>query len=250
MRKSYPIYFAIAQIRFNEVNYEHVIEKLKEVFRSSGYVDIKESNQKQLDIKVQNGIPLPTERETKVLSATNIEGNEGFIFNNRSLTIQTVNYVSFDSLSENLFKIFTHLSENIALIERLGYRTLNAFIHTPEKTLDSQISSSVLGLYTSNSNEFQHNYNENFCIDNNQIHTLSRVIVQNSEIGFPPDINVDNLVKPSLLNSNAVLHAMVDIDASWSGRSHNDSMFLDNQFKKLHINLKSKLNTIVKEEKL
>ena len=107
MKKSDPIYFAIAQIRFNEINYEHTVGDLKEIFRSFGYPDIKESNQKQIDITIQNGLPLPTERDTKVLSATNINADEGFIFNNKSLTIQTVNYSSFNDLSPKLLKIFS-----------------------------------------------------------------------------------------------------------------------------------------------
>jgi uncharacterized protein (TIGR04255 family) len=248
MKKSDPIYFAIAQIRFNEINYEHTVGDLKEIFRSFGYPDIKESNQKQIDITIQNGLPLPTERDTKVLSATNINADEGFIFNNKSLTIQTVNYSSFNDLSQKLLKIFSNLPKNISLIERLGYRTLNAFIHRKENTLDSQISNSVLGLYTSSGNEFQHNYNENLCINSDQVHVLSRIIVQNSEVGFPPDINSTSLIKPDVMDGFKNLHAMVDIDASWTGRSENNELFLKEQFEKLHTGLKSKLNNIVKEK--
>ncbi|WP_374297716.1 TIGR04255 family protein [Acinetobacter sp.] len=248
MKKSDPIYFAIVQIRFNEINYEHIVGDLKETFRSHGYPDIQESNQKQIDITIQNGLPLPTERDTKVLSATNIDADEGFIFNNKSLTIQTVNYSSFEDLSQKLLKIFSNLPKNISLIERLGYRTLNAFIHRDENTLDSQISNSVLGLYTSSGIEFQHNYNENLCINSDQVHVLSRIIVQNSEVGFPPDINGTSLNKPDVMNGFKNLHAMVDIDASWTGRSENNELFLKEQFKKLHTGLKSKLNNIVEEK--
>jgi uncharacterized protein (TIGR04255 family) len=67
MKKSDPIYFAIAQIRFNEINYEHVGD-LKEIFRSFGYPDIKESNQKQIDITIQNGLPTNGKRYESFIS--------------------------------------------------------------------------------------------------------------------------------------------------------------------------------------
>ncbi|MFN7100961.1 MAG: hypothetical protein ACK4M4_11380, partial [Flavobacterium sp.] len=70
MKTSDPIFFAIAQIRFNEINYEKVITGLKENFRQLGYIDLKEIEQRQIDININNGIPLPSEIKTKVLTAT------------------------------------------------------------------------------------------------------------------------------------------------------------------------------------
>ena len=85
MKTSDPIFFAIAQIRFNEINYEKVISSLKENFRQLGYIDLKEIEQRQIDININNGIPVPTETKTKVLTATDLSGYEGFIFNNSSI---------------------------------------------------------------------------------------------------------------------------------------------------------------------
>ena len=127
MKTSDPIFFAIAQIRFNEINYEKVISSLKENFRQIGYIDLKEIEQRQIDINISNGIPVPNETKTKVLTATDLSGYEGFIFNNRSLTIHTTNYVSFDKLLMALLDAIETLKEQVVLIERLGYRTLNAF---------------------------------------------------------------------------------------------------------------------------
>lgn len=242
MNTSDPIFFAIAQIRFNEINYEKVITSLKENFRQLEYIDLKEIEQRQIDININNGIPLPTEIKTKVLTATDLSGYEGFIFTSNSLTIHTTNYISFNKLLEALLNVINNLKEQVVLVERLGFRTLNAFREIDRK-LSDQIQSQFLGMYAEK-NHVQHNYNESLCITNN-ISTLSRVIIQNSAIAFPPDIQGDVLKIPNIIKSEPCLHAMVDIDSSWSGREKYNPDFFREIFEKIHSDLKLKLNNIV-----
>ena len=245
MKTSDPIFFALAQIRFNEINYEKVISSLKENFRQLGYIDLKEIEQRQIDININNGIPVPTETKTKVLTATDLSGYEGFIFNNRSLTIHTTSYVCFDKLLSALLNAIEILKEQVVLIERLGFRTLNAFKEI-DKKLSAQIQPQFLGMY-GEQNNFQHNYNESLCVSNN-INTLSRVIIQNSVIAFPPDVQGDILKTPDVLDNLPCLHAMVDIDSSWSGREKYDYAFLKQVFENIHDDLKLKLNNVVVEK--
>lgn len=174
-----------------------------------------------------------------------MSGYEGFIFNNRSLTIHTTSYVCFDKLLSALLNAIEILKEQVVLIERLGFRTLNAFKEI-DKKLSAQIQPQFLGMY-GEQNNFQHNYNESLCVSNN-INTLSRVIIQNSVIAFPPDVQGDILKTPDVLDNLPCLHAMVDIDSSWSGREKYDYAFLKQVFENIHDDLKLKLNNVVVEK--
>lgn len=103
----------------------------------------------------------------------------------------------FDKLLMALLDAIETLKEQVVLIERLGYRTLNAFKKEAEKKPFCSNSAAIFR-YVWRTNNFQHNYNESLCISNN-ITTLSkRVIIQNSAIAFPPDVQGDILKTPKL----------------------------------------------------
>ncbi|MGD0446502.1 MAG: TIGR04255 family protein [Edaphobacter sp.] len=252
--KKPPVYFVIAQVRFNPVlNLGSYLATIQEDFRKAKFPDFKTALNVTFNVGLLAGLrpgeEQPMQRNERYLFG-NEEGTETFILEPTGLTFQTTEYRTFDFLMQTFLSRLEYLSVTLSLSysDRVGLRYLDAVIPEEKESLQPYLISQVFGLRGKVDGNVQHSFTETL-IDVSEGKLLSRVVMQTGPIGFPPDLlmHVNGVKLGSRFATYSGEYAIIDTDGFNDTRSKIDRSTIETKFLGLHKRVDEAFHAIVTE---
>jgi len=241
-----PVYFTLAQVRHNPVlSLDSYVPGIQESLRKAGYPDFQRAM--VVAFNLGNLAPAvggdakheqPPQLRFERLTFSNMERTRGFILDQNSLSFQSTDYDTFESFSGAFLMGLgiVHQAVSLGFSERVGIRYLDAVVpEGGEKELQKYLVPEVLGLASRLGDEVSvlHSFSET------QIRTpvgnvLSRAIIQNGSLGFPPDLQPIGLEVADRFKKISGVHAIIDTDGSSEAREPFDLNTLKGKLQALH----------------
>lgn len=218
--KNAPVYFTIAQVRFNPIlSLSTFVPGIQESLRKRGFPDFKKAvamtfafapvANKEAESQVPPAQPL----ERFIFADT--ENTQNFLLEHGALSFQSTRYEVFEKFRAELMKGVELLDQTVgglSFVERIGLRYLDAVMPREGEELGQYLIPQALGLYARLKGRTKHTFSETMA-ESPEGSVISRVVVQEGQVGFPPDLLLDQLkIAQSFANFNGV-HAILDTDA-------------------------------------
>ncbi len=226
MMKSAPVFFTVAQIRFNPIlSLSNYIPTIQEHFRKNGFPDFKKATTMTFNLapllqeqksEAQTPAPVPIERYV----FTNLDNTMNFILEQSSIAFQATQYETFEVFGGHLLQGLELLNKTVGLsfIERIGVRYLDAVMPRESESLNQYLIPEVMGLYGKLKGHAQYSFSETHT-EGTDGSVLSRTVIQSGQIGFPPDLaQLMTLRVQRRFEQFKGVHAIVDTDAFFAGR--------------------------------
>jgi uncharacterized protein (TIGR04255 family) len=222
--KSAPVYFTIAQVRFNPIlSVETYAPQIQDRLRKEGFPDFQKAVLATINLNVNvaptsEGSPppqLPMAQAARFVFG-NMERTSGFILDQGALSFQTTEYDVFETFLEALLKGLQAVNESVSLsyTDRIGLRYLDAVFPKSGETVRDYLSASILGLTEKIDDTIVHSFSETL-VKREEVNVRSRVIIQDGEMGFPPDLQPMTLKVGERFTQLRGRHAIIDTDG-WS----------------------------------
>jgi uncharacterized protein (TIGR04255 family) len=238
-----PVYYTIAQVRYNPVlSLENYVAGIQESLRKAGYPDFKRSTALTFNITALASSDAPQEQPKSLrveqFTFSNMKCTQGFILDQNALSFQSTEYDTFESFSGDFLKglEIVHKAIGLDFSERVGLRYLDAVVPLHgEKELPKFLVSEVLGLTSKLPDDMpvSISFSESH-IQTSVGNVLSRTIIQNSQLGFPPDIRPIGLKVADRFAKVSGVHAIIDTDGSYEKREQFDLSTLKKKLQALH----------------
>lgn len=215
-----PVYFTVAQIRFNPIlNMESYLAAIQEKMRIAHFPDFKRETIQQLTLPFVSSndagqVPTPSFVPRARCIFGNIEGKTEFVLENNALALQTTYYDTFETFLKTLLDglSIVHNALQLDFTERVGLRYLDAVLPEEKETIADYLTPEVLGLSLKLTGELVHSFSETILMNANR-QLVSRVIIQSGRVGLPPELMV---LAPRLdprFTQHEGIHAILDTDA-------------------------------------
>jgi uncharacterized protein (TIGR04255 family) len=213
-----PVYFAIVQVRFNPIlTLESYVPQIQEQFRKHGFPDAQKSTlatfNLNLAVPTQESPPQVPIAQTARYTFHNMDRTAGYILDQGALSYQTTEYDVFEKFAGD-FRYglqVVHDAVNLSFTDRIGFRYLDAVFPETTKSLGDYLNASVLGLSERFQEAIIHSFSETR-LRSADINVIARVIVQNGEVVFPPDLLPTPLLIPDRFRTVQGRHAVLDTD--------------------------------------
>jgi uncharacterized protein (TIGR04255 family) len=219
--KNAPVYMTIGQVQHNPLlSLSSFLPEIQERMRKGGYPDFSRSAAVQFTIQAGEGSGEHTPHANMVerFLFFNIAQTSGFIIQANSLSFRTSEYDTFETFWAELEKGLDILNKAIgglSFVERLGLRYLDAVAPIEGESLNEYLAPHVMGLPACmQDSKFLHTFSEAILVAENVGHVVSRTLIQNGPLGFPPDLPADGLKINARFQAIANEHAMIDTDGS------------------------------------
>jgi uncharacterized protein (TIGR04255 family) len=218
--KNAPVYFTIAQVRFNPIlSLSTFIPGIQEDFRKHHFADFKKSVAMTfafapvVNKETENQMPPAQPLERYVFSDT--ANTQNFLLEYGALSFQSTRYEIFETFVAELMNglgLLDQMVGGLSFVERVGLRYLDAVIPREGETLDQYLIPEALGLYGRLKGRTKHTFSETMA-ESSEGSLISRAVVQEGPVGFPPDLLLNELkITQSFANFNG-MHAILDTDA-------------------------------------
>ncbi len=221
-----PVFFTIAQARFNPIlTLDSYAPQIQERLRKQGFPDAKKGFLATINFNLNpvapteaSGQQIPMAQSTRYIFC-NMAQTSGFILDQGALSFQTTAYDVFETFSADFLKGLRVVEEAVELsyLDRVGVRYLDAVFPKAGEALRDYLCSSVLGLTERLAGTVVHAFSETL-VKRDGTNVLSRVIIQDGAIGFPPDLQPMTLKLAERFRELRGCHAIVDTDGSFESR--------------------------------
>jgi uncharacterized protein (TIGR04255 family) len=219
-----PLYFTIAQVRFNPIlSLESFAPQIQERLRKDGFPDAQKAFLATINLNVNISPssegnpppPLPMAQTARFLFG-NMERTSSFILDQGALSFQTTEYDVFETFLEVFLKGLQAVNEAVSLsyTDRIGLRYLDAVFPRSDETLRDYLAASILGLTEKIDDTIVHSFSETL-VKRENVNVRSRVIIQDGDMGFPPDLQPMTLKVGQRFTGLRGRHATIDMDG-WS----------------------------------
>jgi uncharacterized protein (TIGR04255 family) len=216
--KNAPVYFAIAQARFNPIlALDSYAPAIQDSLRRHGFPDAQQStlNTFNLTLTSQAGGAqgeVPISRVTRY-NLLNAQKTAGFILDQGALSYQTADYDVFETFSDTFLEALeiVHKAVELSYTDRIGFRYLDAVFPKSDESLPKYLNECVLGLYGKSDGQLVHSFNESV-FKMHDVNVTSRTVIQDGPLGFPPDLQPHPLVVSARFQSLKGMHAVLDFD--------------------------------------
>ena len=179
-------------------------------------------------------------------SFSNRDRSQSFVLEPNGLTFHVTDYTDFKWFLDLFLTQLEHVNEVISpdSSERIGLRYIDAVLPKPGSEVKEYLIPAVLGLSEQGlEGLLQHTYSESIVV-NGSASTVSRIIVRNGQIAFPPDM----AALPVLINSRFTeykgTHAVVDTDSFETNHSPMEVQKLRTTLHDLHDSLEKAFNAV------
>jgi len=250
--KNAPVYFTVAQIRFNPIlDMEAYLTTIQERMRKSHFPDFKREKIQQLILPFapptdggQPPNPSFVPRARCVFG--NIDRTSEFILEHNAMALQTTAYDTSEKFFKTMLDGLAIVHEAILLdfTERVGLRYFDAVLPKNDELLPQYLTSEVLGLYNKLEGNLAHSYSETVTM-NTVGQMVSRVIIQNGKVGLPPEVM---MLAPSInpkFTEPEGIHAIIDTDAFCETRDPFSLDRLNTSLIELHNEIEKSFKAIV-----
>jgi uncharacterized protein (TIGR04255 family) len=227
--KNAPVYFTIAQVRFNTVwTLDSYAPAIQESMRKEGFPDAQKGILSTFNLTPVN-LPASAsevgQQQVPVAQTTryhfnNMEGTSGFFLDQGALSFQTTDYDKFESFSEMLLRglEIVHGAVGLSYYERIGVRYLDAVFPKAGEPVANYLDNSVVGLAGKIDGQ-QLVYSLSETVTQTPVcKVVARTIVQNGALGLPPDLQPIQLKLPKRFENLNGPHAILDTDGSYEQR--------------------------------
>lgn len=250
--KNAPVYFTLAQIRFNPIlNMEGFLPAIQEKMRIAHFPDFKRETIQQLVFQV--GLPgdgsqaqAPSVAPQPRCFFGNIDRSTEFVLEHNALAIHTTNYDTSPPFFKLLLDGLKIIHDTIRLdfTERVGLRYFDAILTKNNESLSEYLTPEVLGLSLKLGDKLSHAYSETVTL-NTSGQLVSRVIIQDGHVGLPPEIATLAPTIKSKFTEPTGRHAILDTDAFYEQREVFSLERLNSKLVALHAEIKKSFNATV-----
>jgi len=251
--KNAPVYFALAQVRFNAVlALDQYIPTIQDNLRRAGYPDFEKSFMAAINVNTGpgQGQPVPILQPQSRFHFLNEARTAGFVLDQASIAFETTDYDVFESFSEEFIKgvNIVHTAAELNYSERLGIRFLDAVWPKPEEKIAQYLVPSVLGIAEQLApRELVHTASETRTQFEKTI-LVSRATTFKQEgkgAAFPAEFGVVPVKLTEKFAKVTGLYAVIDTDCWVEDRVKFDLGGLENRLKSLHDEIGRSFNLMV-----
>jgi uncharacterized protein (TIGR04255 family) len=200
------------------------------------------------DSESQMPPPQPVER----FVFSDISNTQNFQLEQGSLSFQSTKYEVFGKFASELMKALQLVNEmvgGLSFVERVGLRYLDAVIPKQGESLGQYLIPEALGLYGRLKGRTKHTFSETLA-ESPDASVISRVVTQEGQIGFPPDLVLNQLnIAQSFANFSGV-HAILDTDAFIAERMAYNAAEVEKRLDKLHDRIMEAFRALVTDHAL
>jgi uncharacterized protein (TIGR04255 family) len=215
-----PVYFTIAQVRFNTLlALDSYAPTIQESMRNEGFPDL----QKGIVATFNLNLGAPTEGalaqvpvgQTVRYIFSDMDKTAAFILDQGALSFQTTEYDVFETFSATFLRglEILHTAVKLSFSDRIGFRYLDAVFPNEGESLSDYLDASVLGLVGKLEGSLVHSFSETLT-KTKMANVLVRVIVQSGPVAFPPDLQPMSFQLAERFRTLNGLHGIIDTDGS------------------------------------
>jgi uncharacterized protein (TIGR04255 family) len=255
-----PIYFAIAQIRFNAIlALEQYIPAIQDSLRRAGYPDFQKMFVAALNINLGSGRDqaLPAIQPQARYSFLDRQRTSGFILDQTVLTYQATSYDTFDPFLDAFMLGTGVLNQHAELnyLDRIGMRVLDAVVPREGETLDQYLCPNVLGLVGQMKGRTLSRAYSETRTKTEKSNLTTRVVIYDQQkregVLFPNDLEPTLLQTSEKLKKVTGIYGIIDNDCSYkSPRESFDKDALVDRMKTLHDDIDIAFKAVVTKHAL
>lgn len=234
--KNPPVFMTLAQVRFNPIlKLDDYLPTIQESFRRADFTDFDVESQFTIRVKIQDKQSIPETSPQKRYIFGNAKNTHVFILDTQALTIQSTDYGQFESFSETFLKglDIVHNAVQLAYTERIGLRYLDRVMPQSGEAIDLYLANQVQGLASNLGGKPIYSYTEAMNEVGN-IRLISRVVISDGPLAFPPDLQPQKLVVADKFVSYSGPAAVLDNDGFIEARENFSSQKIHDDLDKIH----------------
>lgn len=256
--KAAPVFYTIAQARFNQLmTLEAYVPQIQERLRKSGFPDAQRGMLATINLNMNTASPaegsppqLPIAQTARFIFG-NMERTSGFILDQGALSFQTTEYDVFETFLADFLKGLEAVNEAVSLsyTDRLGLRYLDAVFPKSGENVGDYLSGSIMGLTGKIEDPIVHSFSETL-VKRQNVNVRSRVIIQDGEVMFPPDLQPLTLTLPERFKPLKGPHAIIDTDGWSDSREAFNMDRIREQFDLIHTGIRKTFEASITENAL
>jgi uncharacterized protein (TIGR04255 family) len=236
-----PVYFVIVQARFNPIMaLDSYAPQIQEQFRKHGFPDAQKGVLTTLSLNLaprageQSSPQVPVAQTTRY-TFQNMDRTAGFILDPGALTFQTTEYDVFESFSREFQRglEIVHAAVGLSFTDRIGFRYLDAVFPKANETLADYLNPAVLGLGQHFRETLIHSLSETR-LRSADHQVIARVIIQDGEVGLPPDLAPGSLTIAERFRGLRGRHAILDTDGFFETREAFNLDYIRDHLRVIH----------------
>jgi uncharacterized protein (TIGR04255 family) len=232
-----PVFYTLAQVQFNPIaKMSDYVAPLQERLRRSGFPDFREEKQFELTIRrLDESQPDVQPQQHLRWSFTNAERTEGYLLVANTLVFHTTAYDNFANFLEKTISglKLVHEIVELAYIERVGLRYLDAIVPIENDTLPQYLNPSLLGLSATLGGNLRHSFTETVTdIENGTL--VARALSSEGGLALSPDLFPLQLALQKRFTEINCQHTVLDLDYFLANRINFDITNIETQLINTH----------------
>jgi uncharacterized protein (TIGR04255 family) len=235
--KSPPVYFTVAQVRFNALlKLGDYLPSIQEAMRKAGFPDFMPRKTVVLQLAAQQGQATPPSMvSVEQFLFGNADKTHIFVLNPDSLTLQSTRYGRFEDFSAQFIKglAIVHDIVQLDFTDRVGLRYLDHVAPRQNDTLERYVVPEARGLSARLGGKAVHSYYEALSRVG-EVQLRSRIVIQDGGLAFPPDLTPDGMQIDGRFLEYSGHHATLDTDGFIEGRMPFSTLAVGEQLVTIH----------------
>ncbi|MBD1882140.1 TIGR04255 family protein [Coleofasciculus sp. FACHB-T130] len=232
-----PVFYTLAQVQFNPIaQMSDYVARLQERLRRSGFPDFRAENQFELTIRrLDEAEPDVQPTQHMRWSFTNTKRTEGYWLLSNALVFHTTTYDTFaDFLEKTLSGLkLVHEIVDLAYVERIGMRYLDAVTPIGNDTLQQYLNPSLLGFSANLEGRLSHSFTETVtAIEDGNL--VARAVITDGALALSPDLFPLQLELQARFAEINGRNAVLDTDYFVAKRNEFNLIEVEDQLQKAH----------------
>ncbi len=232
-----PVFYTLAQVQFNPIaQMSDYVARLQERLRRSGFPDFQSENQLELTIRrLDEAQPDVQPQQHVRWSFMNTQRTEGYLLLSNALVFHTTTYETFTNfLQKTIFGLnLVHEIVELAYVERIGLRYLDAIVPLDNDTLQQYLNPSLLGFSANLEGRLSHSFTETVTVVD-EGNLVARAVITDGALALSPDlISLQLKLQPRFTEING-RNAVLDTDYFVINRNSFDLKEIEDQLLKAH----------------
>lgn len=186
-----PVFYTLAQVQFNPIlNMLDYVAPLQDRLRRNGFPDFRTEHQFGLSVRRLDESQPDIQQQTQLRwSFTNAQRTTGYSLFSNALVFHTTSYDSFEDFLGKTISGLEMVNDiiELAYIERIGLRYLDAIIATGSDNLQQYINPFLLGLSENLGGKLTHSFTETLTeIEDGNL--VARSFITDGPLPLSPDL--------------------------------------------------------------
>lgn len=232
-----PVFYTLVQVQFNPIaQMSDYVARLQERLRRTGFPDYRSENQVGLLIRrLDEPQPDVQSQQHMRWSFTNTQRTEGYLLLSDALVFHTTAYDTFEGFLQKIIDglKLVHEIVELAYVERIGLRYLDAVLPINDDTLQQYLNPSLLGFSENLGGRLSHSFTETVtAVEDGNL--VARAVITDGTLALSPDLLPLQLeLQPRFTVING-RNAVLDTDYSVVKRNSFDLKQIEKQLLKSH----------------